>query len=122
MDIAETTTAFQALKITLVGATGLSKDALHIYIGLALFLAVRLAWRQRGGWMLAWLAALAIALGGEWFDLRGQGLNDALRPDSAHWHDLWNTMFWPTLLALVGRWLHPAPPPIADPLSADERA
>ena len=122
MDIAETTTAFQAMKMTLIGATGLSKDALHIYVGLALFLTVRLAWRRRGGWMLAWLAALAMALGGEWFDLRGEALVSVLQPDSAHWHDLWNTMFWPTLLALVGRWLHPAPSPTADPLSADERA
>jgi hypothetical protein len=125
MSLAESIAAFQAFKTDLIAATGLSKDALHVYFGLTAFLFVRLIWRRRGGWVLAWMAALAMALGGEWLDLRGENLRGALQPDSAHWHDIWNTMFWPTMLAIFGRWLQPqakADPPEPDPDLADERA
>lgn len=121
VDMAQMSADYQAVKFGLLESTGLAKDALHIYFGLALFLVVRLVWRRRGGWLLAWLAVLVVAVGGEWLDLRGEALIGALQPDSAHWHDIWNTMFWPTVLALVGRWLQPTPAP-APAESADERA
>jgi hypothetical protein len=100
---------FQQLKVFLLDGTGLAKDALHIYAGMAVFLVVRLMWRRRGGWILAWLAALAVACGAEYIDLRTEHAKGALQPDSAHWHDIWNTMFWPTVLLFVGRWLQPKP-------------
>ncbi|MCU0728941.1 MAG: hypothetical protein MUF41_02390 [Sphingopyxis sp.] len=109
---------FQLLKIALMDMTGLAKDALHVHIGLGIFVAVRLLWRRRYGWLLAWVAALAAALGGEWFDLRSQYGNGPFTPDTAHWHDVWNTMLWPTLLAIVGRWLQPREPQIGE--RADE--
>ncbi|NJS15677.1 MAG: hypothetical protein HC788_15120 [Sphingopyxis sp.] len=123
MDIVQMSADYQATKLLLVQGSGLAKDALHIYFGLALFLFVRLVWRWRFGWLMAWLAVLVLAVGGEWLDLRGEGLAGAIQPDSAHWHDIWNTMFWPTVLALIGRWLHPKPKPVAaaEPL-ADESA
>jgi hypothetical protein len=99
----------QVFKIDMIKATGLSKDALHIYFGLSLFVVVRLCWRWRGGWILAWLAVLAMALGVEWLDLRMETLKFNIRPDDEHWHDIWNTLFWPTVLLLVGHWLQPKP-------------
>lgn len=100
---------FQQFKVVLLGFTGLGKDALHIYAGMGLFLLVRLIWRWRGGWVLAWLAVLAMACTVEWIDMQAEAANSALQPDAAHWHDIWNTMFWPTVLLLVGRWLQPKP-------------
>ena len=47
---------------------------------------------------------MAMALGGEWLDIVNETRNSALQPDAAHWHDIRNTIFWPTVLALVGRW------------------
>jgi hypothetical protein len=107
MDVVQMSTDFQSAKLMLIGGTGLGKDALHVHFGLAVFVAVRLLWRWRFGWLLAWLAALTVTLGGEWLDVRGEALAGALQPDSAHWHDVWNTMLWPTVLAVLGRWLQP---------------
>jgi hypothetical protein len=105
----------QVFKIDMIKATGLSKDALHIYFGLSLFVVVRLCWRWRGGWILAWLAVLAMALGVEWLDLQMETLKFNIRPDDEHWHDIWNTLFWPTVLLLVGHWLQPKPRIKAEP-------
>ncbi|MBA4747154.1 MAG: hypothetical protein H2056_00420 [Sphingopyxis sp.] len=120
MDMVQLSADFQAVKLVLVEGSGLAKDALHVHFGLAVFVAARLLWRWRYGWAVAWLAALCVALGGEWLDLRGEALIGALQPDSAHWHDVWNTMFWPTVLALLGRWLQPTPTSPRE-ASADER-
>ena len=107
MTLIEIASLFTAQKTWLVTSTALSKDALHVYFGLALFLAVRFVWRRRGGWVLAWLAVLVMASGGEWLDLKAEASRAAIQPDAAHWHDIWNTMFWPTVLLFVGRWLQP---------------
>jgi hypothetical protein len=98
---------FEIWKTNVVDYTGLAKDAMHVHIGLAVFILVRVLWRWRGGWILAWLAALAAALAGEYLDLKGETLANTIRPDLEHWHDVWNTMLWPTVLLLIGRWLHP---------------
>jgi hypothetical protein len=99
----------QLLKVHLIDATGLGKDALHIYTGMALFITVRMVWRWRGGWILGWLTALAVASAIEYMDMRAAGIPGPLRPDASHWHDIWNTMFWPTVLLLLGPWLQPRP-------------
>ena len=100
---------FQALKLSLLDRTDLAKDALHIHIGLAIFIVVRLCWRWRGGWIVAWAAALAAALGGEWLDIQSELAGGALQPDAGHWHDVWNTMLWPSILLCIGWWLQPRP-------------
>lgn len=114
MTLTELASLFEERKSWLVTASDLGKDALHIYFGLALFMLVRLAWRWRGGWAAAWLAVLVMACGGEWLDMTAEFSNAAIQPDAAHWHDIWNTMFWPTVLLLVGRWLQPVAQPRAD--------
>lgn len=107
MTLIEIASLFEDRKASLVAMSGLDKDALHIYFGLALFLLIRLMWRWRGGWVVAWLAVLAMAVGGEWLDLTREMGRSTIQPDAAHWHDIWNTTFWPTVLLLVGRWLQP---------------
>lgn len=107
MTLLELAVLFEQRKHWMVVGSGLSKDALHIYTGLAIFLIVRIVWRWRGGWLMAWMTVLAIACGGEWLDLAAEAREGVIKPDAAHWHDIWNTLFWPTVLLLVGRWLHP---------------
>lgn len=125
MDLNEANILFQQWKVTLETATGLSRDSLHLHIGLAVFVIARLIWRRGWGWLFAWLVALGFALGGEWLDIRGENLANIRQPDAAHWHDIWNTMLWPTALAIIGRWLEPRPkalPPLPPSDSGDESA
>ena len=107
MTLIEIASLFEARKLSVLEATGLGKDALHIYFGMTLFLTARFAWRGRGGWVAAWLAVLVTACGGEWLDLTAEYSRSTIQPDAAHWHDIWNTMFWPTVLLFAGRWLQP---------------
>lgn len=107
MTLIEFASLFEERKLWLVTSTDLSRDALHIYFGLTLFILVRLLWRRRGGWVVAWLAVVAMACGGELLDLTAEATRSSIRPEAEHWHDIWNTAFWPTVLMLVGRWLQP---------------
>ena len=93
---------YQQLKIVLIDGSGLGKDALHIYAGMAIYLTVRLGLR-RPVWM-AWVAVVIAALAGEWLDIEGEYLRGRLAPEPGHWHDIWNTAFWPSVLAVVERW------------------
>jgi len=123
MTLIEIASLFEARKGSVIDATGLDKDALHIYFGLALFLTIRLVWRWRGGWIVAWLAVIAMACGGEWLDMTAEVGRSAIQPDPAHWHDIWNTAFWPTVLLIVGRWLQPkakVPAAAAEPASGED--
>ena len=88
MTLLEIASLFEARKVSVIEATGLDKDALHIYFGLTLFLVVRFLWRRRGGWVIAWLAVLAMACGGEWLDLNAEISRSSIQPDAAHWHDI----------------------------------
>lgn len=122
MTLIEIASLFEERKVSVIEASGLDKDALHIYFGLALFLFIRLVWRWRGGWLVAWLAVFAMACGGEWLDMTAEVSRSSIQPDAAHWHDIWNTMFWPTVLLLVGRWLQPEAkdtPAISDEVSGE---
>jgi hypothetical protein len=122
MTLIEIASLFEERKLSIIEASGLGKDALHIYFGLALFLSIRLVWRWRGGWLVAWLAVLAMACGGEWLDMTAEHSQSTIQPDAAHWHDIWNTMFWPTILLLVGRWLQPKAKTEAEAAAPTERS
>lgn len=96
--------ALQAAKLWLIGLTGLGKDALHIYVGLALFLGSALLFK----WSLAswkpWAIVLAAALLGEAWDIRDRIAGDMALDLAGDWHDIWNTLFWPSVLALLARY------------------
>lgn len=84
-------------------ASGLSKDALHVHVGIGVFLAVSVLLRKPLKPYLPWLAVLIVALTGEFIDML---TNIYL---SGHWrwaastHDIVNTMFWPTIILLLVR-------------------
>lgn len=92
--------SFTELKIFILSLTDLSRDAMHMHVGLAIFMLIWLLWRWRGARLIAWLFALAAALCGEYLD-HGEYVGQV--PDyiwEEHWRDIFSTMLWPTILAL----------------------
>lgn len=92
---------YNAIKTDLAMWLGISKDALHIHIGLGIFFALVLILRRSPSSILPWLGLLAFEL-----------LNEVL--DIFHWHegafsfeigdslkDIINTMIWPTVALLT---------------------
>lgn len=95
---------FQDAKLWLLGFIGLSKDALHVYVGMIVFLGVALLFRLPLRDWRPLAAVFLAAVAGEVFDLF-----ESLAPNedprwAATWHDLWNTMLWPTVLFVLARW------------------
>jgi hypothetical protein len=96
---------YDAIKTLLSETLGITKDALHIHIGLAIFLGVALVFRRPLASWLPWLALLAFELANELMDVfywNGRGIGFDLG-DSPK--DVVNTMFWPTVVLLVARWV-----------------
>lgn len=95
------TTAVQTLKLAIVELTGLSKDTLHVYVGISLFLAVAAVSPKRLRSIVPLLTVVAVAIAGEVVDMRDE-LSSA-----GHWrweaslHDVLNTLFWPTMIWLL---------------------
>lgn len=119
MTLIQLAALFTEQKTWLVATTALGRDALHVYFGLSVFMAVRLLWRRPGGGPAAWLGVLVLAVIGEWLDMTTQANNAMVLPLAAHWHDIWNTMFWPTVLLFVGHWLQPKAGPASEASGED---
>lgn len=91
------------VKIALSAALGLSKDALHIHLGILLFLLFALMTRRGLDRWLPWLLLLALETANEVLDLH-QPAGSMEKNMAAGVHDIVNTMFAPTLLMLFLRW------------------
>lgn len=104
----------QAVKLWLVGHGGLAKDALHIYVALFVFFGVALAFRLPLRSWKPWAAVLAVAVIGEIWDLRDSSVYHTRINLWANWHDIWNTMFWPTAILLLARFTSLFERPIAN--------
>ena len=95
---------FQQAKVAVAAALGLPKDALHIYVGLFVFLVAAALFRRPLSSWLPLVAVLVAALAGELWDLidtwNAGGRPVLLR----NWHDVWNTLFWPVVLFLLARY------------------
>lgn len=96
---------YNALKTELSEVLGITKDALHIHIGLAIFLGVAFIFRRPLTSWIPWLALLAFELVNELMDIFhlhngaiGFEIGDSVK-------DVLNTMFWPTIVLFAARWL-----------------
>jgi hypothetical protein len=99
------TDMYNAIKNQLSEILGITKDALHVHIGLAIFLGVALVFRRSLASWIPWLALLAFEIANELMDIlywNGRAIGFDLG-DSPK--DIVNTMFWPTVVFLVARWM-----------------
>jgi cell shape-determining protein MreD len=94
---------FQQGKIWLMQLTGLPKDTLHVYVGLALFLLTAILLRRPLRSNLPIGVVILAALAGEAWDVLDTHMAGRTIRWAWNWHDLWNTCFWPTILFLLAR-------------------
>lgn len=97
------TSAVQSVKLAIVSATGLSKDALHVYVGLALFFLVVLALRKPVRSWVPLVSVFVAAAIGELMDMRDDIATFGYWRWAASLHDVANTLFWPTVLVVLAR-------------------
>jgi hypothetical protein len=110
--------------------TGLEKDALHIHAALFIYILAALLFRRSPRSVLPWLVVFGIELANEahdlwenWYAPLSWSLGEGAK-------DLWNTMLWPTVLLIAGRYwgwfrqhepvVASSPAPAADPAAAGE--
>ena len=93
----------QLIKAWLVATTGLGKDALHIHVGLIVFLGSALLRRWPLTSWKPWGVVLAVALTGEAWDMRDTVARDGTLHLWENWKDVWNTMLWPSAFLILAR-------------------
>jgi hypothetical protein len=103
------TSAFQSFELAVMAATGLSKDALHVYVGLTVWLVTVATLRRSVGSLLPLGVVLAVAIVAEGRDVRDDIVTHGHWRIGASAHDVVNTMFWPTILRLLARVTRIAP-------------
>lgn len=92
-------------KTWLVEFVGLTNDAMHVHGSILILLLSAVILRRRPDTVWCWLIVFAAELFNEYADLKGLAPGeDSIR---ASVHDLYNTMFWPTLILVFGRFLFP---------------
>ena len=94
--------AISDLKDVLEATFHLSRDALHVHIGLVIFIAIAAVLRGERRFLIAFVALLAACLLGEMADF----YYAAQRNMRFHWlgsaKDVVNTMLWPAIGLLAG--------------------
>lgn len=95
---------YQGFKLGLQSYLHLAKDALHVHVGLIVFLGSALIFRWSLKSWKPWLIAVAAAVAGEVWDLRDTLVRDAPLQLAGQAKDLVSTILWPTLLVLLARY------------------
>lgn len=94
---------FQQAKIAVVNFTGLERDALHIYVGLAVFLICCLLFRWKARDVRPWLVAVVAAFAGEALDLRDAITYAMPVMIGESVKDIANTIAMPTIIFITTR-------------------
>lgn len=92
-------------KIWLIDTVGLTNDAMHVHGALLILCVSAILLRRRPDNLWCWLIVFLAELFNEYADLRGAAPGEATI--DAALHDIYNTMFWPTLILILGRFLFP---------------
>lgn len=99
------TSTYQSIKLSIIELVSLSKDAIHIHIGLLVFFFAVMLWRRGRVDYLALLPVFFVAGVMEYFDLRDDMASLGYGRWIASAHDLINTAFWPTIAVVSSKWL-----------------
>lgn len=97
-------TAVQSVKLVILQLTGLSRDALHVYAGMFVFLLAAFVMRKSPRSLVPLLAVFSVAAGMEALDARDDLHVFGYWRVDASFHDFINTVFWPTVVFLLVRY------------------
>jgi hypothetical protein len=93
------------LKNWLELSTGLDRDSLHIYAGVAVQLAVAVLFRRSLASLIPWMFVAAVAVANEYYDY--SFVPEALLGNQKYYdeaiRDIWNTLLLPSVLLLIAR-------------------
>jgi hypothetical protein len=92
-------------KTRLVEFVGLTNDAMHVHGSILILFLSAIVLRRRPDSIWCWLIVFAAELFNEYADLQGVAPGEATI--DAAMHDLYNTMLWPTVILVLGRFLFP---------------
>ena len=92
------------IKLALAAASGLDRDAMHIYAGVLVQLAAALLLRRKLGDWLPWFVVLVVTAVGEVADVYVDIWPDHALQAGKAIHDFVNTLAVPTFLLLVSRY------------------
>ena len=84
--------------------SGLDKDALHVHLSLIIYILALAIFRQSRRSRFPWIVVLCFELVNEVLDVRRHDPINGPFPWADSVQDLWNTMLWPTVLLIVGRY------------------
>ena len=94
---------YNTLKTELSDLLGISKDALHIHLGIAIFLIAALVFRRSLANWIPWLVLLAFELVNEFIDIFHLHEGTVSFELEGSLKDILNTMFWPTIVLIIAR-------------------
>lgn len=95
---------YEALKVLLIALSGLTKDALHIYIALGIHLGSCLIFGWKTWQWRPWFLVLSVAIIGEiWDILLSMELSQTVDLWE-NWKDIWNALLIPTALLVLSRY------------------
>ena len=97
------TSQYQLLKIHILSVIHLSKDAIHVYLGLSIFFLWIILARKTIRSFKAVIPVLIAAVMMEALDLRDDYTSFGHLRWGASIHDLLNTAFWPFLIVLLSK-------------------
>jgi hypothetical protein len=92
-------------KMRLVEFVGLTNDAMHVHGSILILFVSAIVLRRRPDSIWCWLIVFIAELFNEYADLKGMAPGEATIEAAVH--DLYNTMLWPTLILILGRFLFP---------------
>ncbi len=96
------TSFYQLFKLHLMHYLPLTKDAIHVYLGLIVYFCAS-GLLRRASWWWPVVVVLALSLVMEAFDLRDDFASFGYLRWGASLHDIVNTVFWPAVVATVLR-------------------
>ncbi len=92
-------------KIWLIDNVGLTNDAMHVHAALVILFAASIILRRRPDSIWCWIIVFLAEIFNEYADVKGLAPGeDTMR---ASLHDIYNTMLWPTVILILGRFLFP---------------